>query len=305
MYKKEKAAHSHVSGATGNKRFMKNWLIFLWIIPAPLLGQVTCVDTQSEDGYELTFNFGPNLKQNDACVREQIAKGNKEVKKIKVVCEASTDEIPASFFLFKQARHIRLEGRQEPDWNNCGKETLPDAFATFSKLEELQIVYLPVSGLGNLSFPNLERFTAHYTCLTFIPEVLLGSKKLKEISISYSDLKEIPTSISRVVGLQKLDVSSTGINTLPDALFSLGNLTSLSINGTNVSTIPDGIGKLNKLETLSALTMAGIEKCSPLICDLPNLKHFSGVFGPENVRPGCFNDTNVWKCEGTDCIRSK
>lgn len=281
---------------------MNYLLIILLFVSFASNAQLSCVESSKDKEYDIVLRFNNDIIANEDCIKLLLSDPKiKEQTRIKVYCTKSINEIPKSFFRLSHIKSLRIEGIEEPKWDNCkGEDVLAD-FNAFIELEVLEFIYLPIACINDkLTFPKLKSFTAHYTCLQSFPKALLKSKQLEHLTLSYSAITQIPNNICKAKNLSTLVLTSNPIKELSKGLFNLQNLMILNIDGTNVTVIPDEIVKLKKLQFFSALTITGIGKCSSLICGLPNLKHFACAFEKENVQPVCFKDTGVWKIDGLD-----
>lgn len=117
----------------------------------------------------------------------------------------------------KNLKHLEL---------TTGITEIPDAIATFTKLETLSIS----NGKMNTLSPKLAELTElreldiHANKLTSFPISILQLKKLTRLNIGYNNIGSLPDEICSLVQLENLNINSAHIDTIPVCLIGLKNL---------------------------------------------------------------------------------
>lgn len=107
-----------------------------------------------------------------------------------------------------------------------GITEIPDAIATFTKLETLIISRGKIKTISPklAELTELKELDIHANKLTTFPESILQLKKLTRLNIGYNNIKTLPNEICNLAQLQNLSINSTNIDSIPACFIKMKNL---------------------------------------------------------------------------------
>ncbi|ORZ36957.1 hypothetical protein BCR44DRAFT_1049617 [Catenaria anguillulae PL171] len=160
--------------------------------------------------------------------------------------------VPSEFAAHKQASRVKAV-----DLSRNHLSTIPPT--TFDRFTHLRRLNLTRNRLESLS---TSAFTSSYTLawldisnnptLTSIdPNLLIGLRALRHLSVANCGLLEIPVTIGYLVHLTQLSAFGNRLETIPKEVGELRQLTRLDLSGNRIARLPSEIGQLPALEWLN------------------------------------------------------
>ena len=111
-----------------------------------------------------------------------------------------------------------------------------------------------------------------------IDPAIQNLKKLKKLTIFFSELNEIPEEISQLTELEELNLRHNKLESLPDGIVNLTSLQKITIDGNRIRILPKDWGKLINLKELDLK--------GNILVELPNsfsdLQNLEKLFLDEN-----------------------
>ena len=153
----------------------------------------------------------------------------------------------------QRIEEARREGAIELDLRIMGLTELPEAIASLTKLQTLNLANNELTELPEAiaSLTKLQTLNLWGNRLTEFPEAITSLTQLQSLDLSRNQLMEIPeVRISQLTQLQYLNIYYNKLTGLPDSIVCLTELKKLGLSGNPIGHLPSSIQALKKLEEL-------------------------------------------------------
>ena len=174
----------------------------------------------------------------------------------------------------------RRSGARDLDLSHLGLRELPDAIASLTALQSLNLRRNHLTALPDAiaSLTALQSLNLMSNQLTTLPDAIASLTALQSLNLWDNELTALPDALASLTALQSLNLSYNRLTALPDAIASLTALQSLDLEDNRLTALPDAIAGLTALESLDL----GNNQLTALPDAIANLTALRELFLHEN-----------------------
>jgi Leucine-rich repeat (LRR) protein len=138
---------------------------------------------------------------------------------------------------------------EEIDWSHDEATAFPESACKFTNIKRLTLHACAYTSLPPAfgSLQKLEELDIGFSKLTSLPPTFGSLQRLRRLNLMSNNLTTLAGSFSHLKALDCLFLSFNGLETLPEDFGDLEALDMVSVAGNKLKSLPDSFGKLAKL----------------------------------------------------------